>query len=428
MRSPAAFGAGKNPEAAGARALDHPVLDRPTLDRSAMVHPVSGHPAAGHPAVDHPTPDRPVRDHPAHDHPVLDHPALDRPVLDHLVLDPTVLDPGGRPSLFTPDDLRAALAALDPRSARRTSRVEGVTFDSSPIDPTEGILDFSDSEDRAGDLRSAAGMSAFADGPDRDDSRSPSAARLAHLGPRDPSPPATGFRHLARGIDPSTEGAVVALDSSVRLTWSDRARALHRDGPPGPRVLPVREDLAPLFPLGGLRRGGTVAVRDSAALLLTLLAEPTANGSWAAVIGVPDLGVLAAAELGVAVDRLALVPDPGNGIVTIAAALLDGFDVVALATPKITDAQARRLSARARSRGAALVAFGAWPGADLELRCTRARWSGLGDGHGHLRARLVEVHARGRGSAARPVRVRLNLQGTPFTPPSGPYPQLSKTG
>ncbi|SDH61394.1 hypothetical protein SAMN05192558_12235 [Actinokineospora alba] len=169
-----------------------------------------------------------------------------------------------------------------------------------------------------------------------------------------------------------------------------------------------------------------MAVRDSAALLLTLLAEPTANGSWAAVIGIPDLGVLAAAELGVAVDRLALVPNPGNDIVTIAAALLDGFDVVALASPKVTDAQARRLSARARSRGAALVAFGAWPGADLELRCTRARWSGLGDGHGHLRARQVEVYAQGRGSAARPVRARLALQGTPL--PRAPYPQLSKTG
>lgn len=231
-----------------------------------------------------------------------------------------------------------------------------------------------------------------------------------------------------RQPDADPVDGAVALDSSVRLTWSDRARALHRDGPPGPRVLPVREDLTPFFPGGGLRRGGTVAVRDSTALLLTLLAEATASGSWAAVVGIPDLGVLAAAELGVAVDRLALVPVPGNDIVAVAAALLDGFDVVAIATPKITDAQARRLSARARGRGAALVAFGAWPGADLELRCTGARWSGLGEGHGHLRARLVEVHARGRGSAARPVRARLALQGTPFTPPRGPYPQLSKTG
>ncbi|MGH3859880.1 hypothetical protein [Actinokineospora sp.] len=299
---------------------------------------------------------------------------------------------------------------------RRTGRVEAVTFDSSPVDPTEGTLDFGDREDRVSDprpadVRASSGVQA------------PNPSAVRHLGQRDPGPPQV--RRIPRDADP---GAAVALDSSVRLAWSGHAHTVHRDGPPEPRVLPIREDLAPLFPWGGLRRGGTVAVRDSAALLLTLLAEPTANGSWAAVVGIPDLGVLAAAELGVAVDRLALVPDPGNDVVAIAAALLDGFDVVAIATLKITDAQARRLSARARSRGAALVAFGAWPGADLELRCTRARWSGLGDGHGQLRARLVEVHARGRGSAARPVRAPLALQGTPFTPPRGPCPQLDKTG
>jgi hypothetical protein len=129
------------------------------------------------------------------------------------------------------------------------------------------------------------------------------------------------------------------------------------------------------------------------------------------IVGAPDLGILAAAELGVAVDRLALVPAPGGDVVSVAAALLDGFDLVVLATTKITDASARRLSARARNRGSALVAFGPWPGADLELRCTHDRWSGLGVGHGHLRARVVDVHASGRGSAARPVRLSLTLQG-----------------
>src|SRR2546422_1478023 len=68
------------------------------------------------------------------------------------------------------------------------------------------------------------------------------------------------------------------------------------------RVLPVRPELADLFPWGGLRRGSTVAVRGSTSLLLALLAESTVAGSWAAVVGMPNLGVVVAAELGVAAD------------------------------------------------------------------------------------------------------------------------------
>ncbi|WP_285509328.1 hypothetical protein [Actinokineospora sp. NBRC 105648] len=180
----------------------------------------------------------------------------------------------------------------------------------------------------------------------------------------------------------------------------------------GPRVLPVREGLAELFPWGGLRRGGTVAVRGSAALLLSLLAEASAHGSWVAVVGLPDLGIVAAAELGIAVDRLALVPRPGVDLPAVVAALLDGFDLVAMSVDRVGDAHARRLSARARNRGAVLLPFGgSWPGADIELTCARGRWSGLGVGHGHLSARQVDVLARGRGAAARPSRAPFTLQG-----------------
>lgn len=177
------------------------------------------------------------------------------------------------------------------------------------------------------------------------------------------------------------------------------------------RVLPVHAELADLFPWGGLRRGTTVTVRGSTALLLALLAEATAGGSWAAVVGLPDLGILAAAEQGVVVDRLALVPRPGGQASAVIAALLDGVDLVALAPGNLGQAQARRLSARARHRGAVLLPFGQWPGADLELSCERTRWSGLGAGHGHLRQREVVVCTRGRGAAARPARATLLLPG-----------------
>lgn len=179
------------------------------------------------------------------------------------------------------------------------------------------------------------------------------------------------------------------------------------------RVLPVRGELAGLLPWGGLRRGSTVSVRGSTSLLLALIATATAEGCWAAVVGLPHLGVLAAAELGVAVHRLALVPQPGADAAVVertVAALLDGIDLVSVAVP-VAPHTARRLSARARQRKAVLVPFGAWPGADVELSYGEGAWSGLGAGHGVLAERRVEVRASGRGAASRPARAELLLPG-----------------
>ncbi|HWD05331.1 MAG TPA: hypothetical protein VG674_23065 [Amycolatopsis sp.] len=74
--------------------------------------------------------------------------------------------------------------------------------------------------------------------------------------------------------------------------------------------LPTASALAGLVP-GGLRRGSTMSIAGSAALVLALLAEATRQGSWAAIAGMPDVGVVAAAELGVDLDHLALISDPG---------------------------------------------------------------------------------------------------------------------
>lgn len=175
------------------------------------------------------------------------------------------------------------------------------------------------------------------------------------------------------------------------------------------KALPVLDGLAGLLPWGGLRRGSTVVVRGSTTLLLALLAAATAEGSWAAVVGLPDLGLVAASELGVVVHRLALVPAPGSELVPVTAALLDGIDLVAVAKQPPA-AEARRLSARARHRGSVLIPVGGWPGADLELDGT-GRWSGLGNGHGRLHTRELTVRSRGRGAAARGNQVRLTLPG-----------------
>lgn len=184
--------------------------------------------------------------------------------------------------------------------------------------------------------------------------------------------------------------------------------------------LPVLTAFADLLPGAGLRRGTTVSVTagpglsGATALALALVAQASQAGSWVAAVGLPSLGLVAADELGVALERLVLVAAPERdawgGVV---AALVDGFDLVVVhpGPHGVRPADARRLVARVRERGAVLVALGAgWAvGADLQLQITRARWEGLDEGHGHLQARKVRVERSGRGEAAPPRRADLWL-------------------
>jgi hypothetical protein len=195
------------------------------------------------------------------------------------------------------------------------------------------------------------------------------------------------------------------------------------------RFLPVQPQLARLLPGGGLRRGSTVAVSPggvgtgahgttgttagapgATTLLLSLIATASAEGAWCAVVGLPDLGMAAAAEAGVALSRFALVPRPGPDWAGVVAALLDGVDIVVAATPGPVRATVTgRLAARARQRGSVLVPYGRWDGVDLTLAVTGGDWHGLGLGRGRLRLRELDVTASGRGAATLTRRTRLTL-------------------
>ncbi|ODU01779.1 MAG: hypothetical protein ABS81_19750 [Pseudonocardia sp. SCN 72-86] len=216
-------------------------------------------------------------------------------------------------------------------------------------------------------------------------------------------------------------GLLRRVERPARL---DPARVAPTPGDDG-RVLPVAPALARALPAGGLRRGSTVAVSaapGATSLLFALLAEASASGAWAGVVGRPDLGALAAAEAGIRLDRLALVPDPGRDLVAVVAALVDGLDLVAVAGHEragVRAADRQRLAARARQRGTVLIALGSWPGADLELTCTRPSWEGLvGGGAGRLRTRRTEVRVRGRGIAPGGREAPLLLPG-PVGAPEG---------
>jgi len=174
------------------------------------------------------------------------------------------------------------------------------------------------------------------------------------------------------------------------------------------RTLVLHEALVPLVPDGALVRGRSIVCAGVTAtsVALALTTQAVQAGAWLAVVGVPWLGVEAAAELGVPLERLVRIdPDPiagrrrGEVWAELMAAALDGFELIVTCVPSATGvALVRKVQQRMQARGAVVVTIGdteTWPG-DVTIRAHRARWEGVADGHGCLRARRVELEASGR--------------------------------
>ena len=170
---------------------------------------------------------------------------------------------------------------------------------------------------------------------------------------------------------------------------------------PGGSV-PVLAALRGLLPGGGLARGSVVCADQPGMLCAALLAGASRAGLWCAVAGLPQFGVVAAAEAGARPDRLMLVPDPGASWPEVAAVLLDACDVVLLEVSGHVPARIRaQLETRARAAGAVLIAAGrgrrpaaaAGPAAAVAGHRRRVR---------PVAACRAEVQAHGRGLASRP--------------------------
>jgi hypothetical protein len=182
------------------------------------------------------------------------------------------------------------------------------------------------------------------------------------------------------------------------------------------RLLPTLPGVRDLLLDGGLRRGSSVAVAGAGttSLALALAAGPSAAGAWCAVVGTPPLGLVAASELGVVLERFPLIAATGRAWTRALSVALEAFDVV-LAWPVrgVSSGEARRLTSLGRERGSVLVLCGGgWPERpDLRLEAIRSEWLGLGDGHGRLLARRIHVRIQGRGSASLPRNRTLWLPG-----------------
>jgi len=195
-------------------------------------------------------------------------------------------------------------------------------------------------------------------------------------------------------------------DAEARARLHAVATRAHPFVAAGDRRLPVAGPIGELLPAGGVQRGSTIAVdgapgSGSTTVALTLAAAATSAGEWAAVVDpAGTVGARAAAEIGVELDRFAVVrctrPDRWGAVV---AALLDGITLVVAAVPsRVRSADARRLVARARERGAVLVALGDWPvEAAIRVHAVPGTWRGLDAGSGLLEARDLGVHVEIKG-------------------------------
>lgn len=185
-------------------------------------------------------------------------------------------------------------------------------------------------------------------------------------------------------------------------------------------------------PIGAAVGGGSVTVDY---LALALLAGALRQGLWCAAVGAGALGGAALAGLlgahavrAGALQRLLMVPEPGERWAEVSAVLADGVDLVLLSPPGAVSAQvARRVDARLRQGAAAeerhraaLLVLGPWPSARTVLRVERLGWIGLGEGTGRLLGGEAVVTAEDRARRVRTARVWLPADEGGLAPWSEP--------
>ena len=224
---------------------------------------------------------------------------------------------------------------------------------------------------------------------------------LEHMFEYEQVPPATSLTASAV-LEPARDSADTVAELQARIT-SMQATKLDAT------LIPTHPAIASLLPGGGLQQGAAYSLDRSAMLLMTLLAAPSAAGTWCGIVGMPEFGVEAAQHFGVDLDRLVLVPRPGDQWLAVTPAIADIMGVVVTRPPKrATDSSVARLAARLRQRGTTLLVLGPWPQTEAMLSLSHSEWHGIGDGHGHLAAREVTVTVTSR-AAGRPRSARLWL-------------------
>lgn len=198
---------------------------------------------------------------------------------------------------------------------------------------------------------------------------------------------------------------MAAVSGRVGIAW--RPADNPADGPAGSAgLLPVPESLAAQLP-AGLPKGAVAVHSGARSLPVSMVAAVTGAGGHAAVVGLPDFGLLAAVEMGADLSRVAVIPNPGADPVEVVSVLLDGMDLVVLGLGgcSVPAGRARAVLARARQRGCTLlVTGGRWQGASVRMdarvsgyEITACRAGAPVAGCGRISAVRLSVRAQCRG-------------------------------
>jgi len=183
------------------------------------------------------------------------------------------------------------------------------------------------------------------------------------------------------------------IETGAQFAQRVSARAEAGFGP-----VPVAPALASLLPSSGLERGGVYACAGDApmSLLFSLVATATSVGSWLACVDVPRVGLMAAHEYGVALQRVMCVSTGGHtqSYAQVVGALVDGIDLVVVSSPTCSAAETRRIVARAKASGSVLIILGRAgqlsPDVVLSSSTPELHF------HTHASSRTMSVQAHGR--------------------------------
>jgi hypothetical protein len=168
----------------------------------------------------------------------------------------------------------------------------------------------------------------------------------------------------------------------------------------GGRAVLAPEALAKLA-MTRFAAGSVLRLSGSMAALWAIAGVALGSEDWCVVVGLPDAGLLAAAEAGLALDRTVLIPYLDTEVLRVLAGLVDAYALVVIGPLNISGADRRRIEARLRYTGGRLIVFGDWKGARVTVKVSRVLIEGLGENERQVGTLKLDSEISFRGGFAR---------------------------
>ncbi|MEZ2189920.1 hypothetical protein [Corynebacterium sp. CCM 9204] len=176
-------------------------------------------------------------------------------------------------------------------------------------------------------------------------------------------------------------------------------------------VIAVPDGLSGFLPGGGLPRQAVTTVGDCPALVVEILAAATRAGAAVAVVGWPDLILTGVVDAGGDLDRVVVIPDPGDRPLVVTGMLVEGMDLVvhySREPMRIGAGGSRILLSKVRRGAAALVTVGfQLSSSTLCISADVVAYHGIEAGGGRIRAVDLDVCISAGGASVRRTRLRI---------------------